>query len=391
MGLHLIHGIPVIAVNENLPILNSHYNASDVVAEPHCKTFIPDMLAINASHPGAQPYYDSVVAQWAEQGVDFIYLDGVIQDCHQCWVGEVSLIADTLRRLGNGMHLFLSGNQPSTHGCSWEALSELAPYVRVGTDTDDSFGPAWGTTAYNTWLAHLKIAGTTDGSIEAGFSAYTREISAGIRPHHFPDLASLPVGRVHCGGATKQKHCPAGPDYAIPSNESALNRDEVVAYASLVAILRSSWWPGGVLSEMTPFMEWLLTNDAVIRVAMSSHRPRQVRDAISRSFAGPVIAWTSDGGDGEEVGSSSTGNYSGDAEHPLPVIKNVLLMNMLSNTSTVAKVDFPELGLTPAMECEVLDLWSGKRLTSARGQLQQSLRPHAALFAQLSACSHTAS
>ena len=43
------------------------------------------------------------------------------------------------------MHLFLSGDKPSFKGCSWDELSELAPYVRVGTDTCDSFGPNFGT------------------------------------------------------------------------------------------------------------------------------------------------------------------------------------------------------------------------------------------------------
>ena len=43
------------------------------------------------------------------------------------------------------MHLFLSGDKPSFKGCSWDELSELAPYVRVGTDTCDSFGPKFGT------------------------------------------------------------------------------------------------------------------------------------------------------------------------------------------------------------------------------------------------------
>ena len=63
------------------------------------------MLAINASAPGAQAYYDSVIGQWAEQGIDFVYLDGVIQDCApmaHCWLGEIALIADAMKRLGNG-------------------------------------------------------------------------------------------------------------------------------------------------------------------------------------------------------------------------------------------------------------------------------------------------
>lgn len=106
MCLLLIDGIPKIAVQQNLPILGTNFTAAGLVSHPACHTFIPDMLAINASAPGAQEYYDSVIGQWAEQGIDFVYLDGVIQDCAptaHCWLGEIALIADAMKRLGNGV------------------------------------------------------------------------------------------------------------------------------------------------------------------------------------------------------------------------------------------------------------------------------------------------
>ena len=74
------------------------------------------MLAVNASAPGAQAYYDSVIGQWAEQGIDFVYLDGAIQDCAptaHCWLGEIALIADAMKRLGNGPPKILLSEPPS--------------------------------------------------------------------------------------------------------------------------------------------------------------------------------------------------------------------------------------------------------------------------------------
>ena len=65
------------------------------------------------------------------------------------------------------------------------------------------------------------------------------------------------------------------------------------SYASMVAIFRSTWWPSGVLSDMTALQRKMLTNDAVIRVTMAGAKPRQVIDAASKSFAGPGIVWTS--------------------------------------------------------------------------------------------------
>ena len=84
---------------------NSSFTADEIVSKPLCPTFIPDHWSINASHRGAQMYYDSVVAKWAEEGIDFIYLDGVNGDCGYCHLASATMMSDSLRRLGNGMHL----------------------------------------------------------------------------------------------------------------------------------------------------------------------------------------------------------------------------------------------------------------------------------------------
>ena len=38
----------------------------------------------------------------------------------------------------------------------------------------------------------------------------------------------------------------------------------------------------------------MLTNADVIRVTMATTRNRQVIDAVSRTFAGPIVVWTAD-------------------------------------------------------------------------------------------------
>ena len=106
-GLHLMHGIPKLAVANKLPILdvstgmNSSYTADMVVSTPLCPTFIPDHWAINASHPGAQLFYDSIVHKWAEEGIDFIYLDGVNSDCGYCHLASAAMMADSLEHTPN--------------------------------------------------------------------------------------------------------------------------------------------------------------------------------------------------------------------------------------------------------------------------------------------------
>ena len=341
-GIHLMQGIPRTAVMEKRPIYGSNFTADQIVSHPLCQSFVPDHWAIDAKHPGAALFYDSLVSMWAEQGIDFIYFDGIL-DCGYCHIGVVSLLADSLKRLGNGMYLFTSWGPPdAAAGCSFEALSALAPYVRVGADTIDSWA----------------------GSIAQGFSEFTQSVAPSVRPHHFGDLASLMVGKVHCviinGGHTHSK-CPPGPDYYIPSNRSHLTEDEVVSYTSLIAIFRSPWWPSGVLSEMDDFEYSLLTNDAVLRVAMMGQSPRQV---VAVGTTG--IVWTS-------TDSGETGwTY-------------VLLVNV-GGADMVVGVDLDQLGLVPESACTVTGLWQGQVLPPTFGRLEAALRPHASLFVRLSDC-----
>jgi len=116
-GLHLMQGIPKVAVAEKRPIYGSEYTADQIVAQPLCPSFVPDHWAIDAAHPGAAAYYDSLVTMWAEQGIDFIYFDGIL-DCGHCHIGVVSLLSDSMRRLGNEMFLFTS----------WVSLHDIAAW-----------------------------------------------------------------------------------------------------------------------------------------------------------------------------------------------------------------------------------------------------------------------
>ena len=284
------------------------------------------------------------------------------------------MMGDSLARLGNGMHLFISAGPPGAD-CPFEAVSAIAPYVRVGADTVDSWA----------------------GAMKGGFSEYTRLTAPSVRPHHFGDLASLMVGAVHCNGhsshdigrssgggsnttmptalpegcAKRGAPTTPGPDYIIPSADSTMTLDEVYAYTSMIAIFRSSWWPSGVLSEMTALQRELLTNDAVIRVTMASSGARQVLDIVAQSFAGPGIVWTSDG------------DVSGVDGGPQ---KYVLLVNIGDNVTRVVGAAFEQLGIPRAHSCTVNELWNATAMPPASGVLSAILRPHASLFVSLSGC-----
>ena len=146
-----------------------------------------------------------------------------------------------------------------------------------------------------------------------------------------------------------------------------MTKDEVISYTSLIAMMRSTWWPAGALSDMDSFDLEMLTNDAVIRISMMSTRTRQVHDVSSRSFDGPGIVWT-----------------SGDVEADWTY---VLLTNLHPNETLATSVDFAHLGLLPTARCRVRDLWSGAMLPDAYSMLSAPLRPRASALLRLSNCS----
>ena len=238
---------------------------------------------------------------------------------------------DAASRLGNGLFIYMSYGSsvcPPT-----DVMAAGASYTRLAGDTVDS----WPSLLSN-WEAAAAFAPLTG-------------------PGHFGDLASLIVGAVHRNGGA------LGPDYVVPSPQSSLTQDEVVGYASLVAMARSTWWPSGALDRMDPFMLSLLTNAEVLRVSMASSGTRVV--ALSAE-SGHV--WASEDTDRgwTYVLLGNPGNRT------------------YSSNATVG-VALSQLGLN-ATSCLWRDLWKGEDLGKVTGSVVALLRPHAAILGRLSNC-----
>jgi len=82
-GIHILRGIPRQAVAQNVPILNSNVHAADIADKQNLCQWNTDMYGVDMSKPGAQAYYDSIVAQYAKWGVDFIKADDMSRPYHK--------------------------------------------------------------------------------------------------------------------------------------------------------------------------------------------------------------------------------------------------------------------------------------------------------------------
>lgn len=130
-GIHMMRGIPRAAVEANVPILGTAARARDIANPSDTCSWCPDNYGVDMAQPGAQAYYDSLVALLVEWGVDFVKYDDIVPS-----PAEVGAVADAISRCGRPVVLSLSpGNDHRSDG--WAAYAR-ANMVRTSGDIWDS-------------------------------------------------------------------------------------------------------------------------------------------------------------------------------------------------------------------------------------------------------------
>lgn len=132
-GLHLMRGIPTLAVERNTPIKgHPAAHARDIVDAVHQCNWCDYVRAVNADAPGAREFYAAV----AEYLLDDLQVDLVKFDDATEYPREIELFAEALDRNPRPVALSLSeGNAISTLG--WDIYSRYAAMVRVTGDIWD--------------------------------------------------------------------------------------------------------------------------------------------------------------------------------------------------------------------------------------------------------------
>jgi len=102
-GLHLMRGIPRAAVKANVPIKGTKYFAKDVADTTSICNWNSQNYGLDMSKPGAQEFYNSLMNQMAEWGVDFIKYDDIVP-----FPKEVEAVANAIAQCGRPMVLSLS-------------------------------------------------------------------------------------------------------------------------------------------------------------------------------------------------------------------------------------------------------------------------------------------
>jgi len=313
-GIHIMRGIPRAAVKANLPILGTSAHAQDV-ADP--KNFCPwstAMYGVDVSKPAGQAYYDSIVALYAQWGVDYIKADDMSwadNPIKEHYHGpEIAALHRAIARSGRPIVLSLSpGAAPLSQAAH---LEENANLWRISDDFWDNWKSLKNQfTLCRLWAPH-------------------------VGPNHWPDADMLPLGRIRIHG------------YKGPERQSRFTPAEQRALLTLWAIFRSPLMMGGDLPSLDAATLALLTNPEVLAVDQDSSYNREL---LTR---GNQVAWSADASSGRN--------------------KYLAVFNLDDQSPREVKVSWSDLGL--GKKCAVRDLWEKRDMGIVDSTFSPMIDPH---------------
>jgi hypothetical protein len=246
-GIHIMRGVPVVAVQRKLPILGTKVTAADIYSKEGQAGWLHDMYTVVAGRLGAQEYYNSLFKLYAGWGLDFVKVDDLSEPYHKPEVEMIRKAIDLSGRkivfstspgetpIAEAKHVQANANMWRTVGDFWDSWEQLKEHFAV----------------CERWAPH-------------------------ISPGAWPDADMLPLGRLSI-------RAERGDDRL-----TRFSRDEQYTLMTLWSIFRSPLMFGGDLPSNDAFTLSLLTNKNVLAM---HHRSANNRQLFRH---GDLVAWTAD-------------------------------------------------------------------------------------------------
>jgi hypothetical protein len=225
-GIHIMRGIPRMAVKQNLPIAASDLHAADAADTNSTCAWCPDMFGVRGETPAGQAYYDSLFKLYAGWGLDFVKVDDLSRPYA---TNEVTAIRNAIEKCGRTIVF-----STSPGAAPLERAQHLKDHANMWRATDD-FWDNWG-----------QLSGAMD--VCASWNGH------GGRGH-WPDMDMLPIGRLSVG------HRSVGPE-----RMTLFTHGEQLTLLTLWSIFPSPLMLGGDFSSADPWEISLLTNDEVLAI-----------------------------------------------------------------------------------------------------------------------------
>lgn len=159
-GIHIMRGIPREAAHRHLPIYGSEYTADEAADAYSICCWNPDMYGVKDNAAG-RAYYDSLIAMYAEWGVDFIKCDDICdsrmytEPAYFSGWHEMRMIHEAVLKCGRPIVLSLSPG-PAHIDKAWH-YSEYANMWRITDDFWDNWDALKNMfTKCEQWQDHVK-------------------------------------------------------------------------------------------------------------------------------------------------------------------------------------------------------------------------------------------
>jgi len=236
-GIHIMRGIPKVAVENKLPIKGTKGITADQIytTEEQCKWLL-DNFTIVADKPGAQEYYNSIFDMYAEWGVDFVKIDDLSAPIYHA--REIELIRNAIDQCERPIVLSTSpGATPLEYA---DHVKEHANMWRMVNDVWDVWDD----------VPHLI-------EVAEGWYSY---IASGT----WPDCDMIPLGRISVRGERGEDRM------------TRLTQDEQYTLMTLFMIFKSPLFFGGDLPSNDAFTLSLLTNINVLEMHNESEHVHQL-------------------------------------------------------------------------------------------------------------------
>ena len=262
-GVHIMRGIPRLAVERNLPVFGTNYHARDIADFKHVCGWNPDNYGLNHSHEGAYAWYEAQVDQLVSWGVDFIKVDDMQAPFYFQEIEAYNKAVEVIRRKYNRdvvLSLSPGGSLSLMH---LEFLRQCAQMWRISDDLWDRWGDVYAQFSRLALWAPYQVEG------------------------HWADADMLPLG--HIGLRAEQ-----GED-----RQCQLTSSEQKTLLTLWSMGRSPLMVGGDLPTSSSQTIELLSNPALREVTARTINNREIiRERIrdvwgdETTYRGDYIVWT---------------------------------------------------------------------------------------------------
>ena len=322
-GIHIMRGIPRAAAQNHLPVLGSSQTADEVANPSSICGWNPDMYGLRKDMEGSQAYYDSLLALYAQWGVDYIKCDdicntSIYRENQYSAAHEIEMLHKAIEKCGRSIVLSLSPG-PALIEKAWH----YEKYANMWRITDD-FWDKWELLLNMFYRCELWQNHVTQGC--------------------YPDCDMLPLGWLGKGFGEER--------------QTNFTKEEQVTMMTLWCIFRSPLMLG---AEMPKLDEWtlsLLTNERVLALMGSEYHGVQVeRDGVHAVWASRK--------NGEDAVYAALFNFN-DEEKEVGV--------KTEDVYAAVSAEVPDLDQELVME----ELWTGEVQQSRESVISSAVKAHGA-------------